>query len=130
VHASVAVVLLGAGVSVGLTRELKPDSIELSVRPFADLGDQPRIAAFSMRETPRVILGLAGVDRSQRQAFIEAHLREAYLDPAGDRSAWVALIAVLAEEGLEVDVAGLRALPFAVELDPQLTAALQADQGR
>jgi hypothetical protein len=77
-----------------------------------------------MKETARVILGLAGIKRGEREAFIEAHLHEAYLDPSGDRSAWLALIAVLGEEGVTVDVADLRALPFAVELDPQLTAAL------
>jgi hypothetical protein len=118
--------LLATGVSVGLVA-LGADSVELSVRPFADLSDRPRIVAFSMKETARLILGLSGIERRQREAFIEAHLREAYLGPAGDRSAWLALIAVLADEGLEVRAADLQALPFTVELDPRLSAALQAD---
>jgi hypothetical protein len=73
-------------------------SVELSVRPFADSDDRPRIVAYAGQEPSQVILGPADVDLGERNTFIEAHLREAYLDPvAGDPAARVALIATLGD---------------------------------
>lgn len=99
--------------------DLTAESVELSVRPFADLDDRPRIVAYSRAEPARVILGLAGIEQDERKAFIEAHLREAYLDPAaGDPAAWRALIAALGDAGLNYRVEQIRTLPFSVEIAP------------
>lgn len=98
--------------------DLSAESVELSVRPFADLDDRPRIVAYSRAEPARVILGLADVEQGERRTFIEAHLREAYLDPVGDPAAWRALIAALGDEGINFRVAQLKVLPFSVEFGP------------
>lgn len=100
-------------------------SIELVLRPFADLKGGPRIVAHLNDEPPRLLLGLADVDPARRLTFVRSHLYETYIDPvSGDPMAWQALIAALGDEGLNCGVAALRALPFVVEFGPRLTAAL------
>jgi hypothetical protein len=112
------------GVRAELVEEPGDDSIELVLQVFADLDGGRRVVAHA-DEPPRLILGLRNVGREQRLAFIGLHLREAYLDPvAGDPMAWQALIATLGDDGLNYGVADLRELPFTVELDRWLTAAL------
>jgi hypothetical protein len=101
------------------------DSIDVNLQVFADLSGGRRVVADHDGEPPRLMLGLKNVARAQRLQFVRSHLREAYLDPvAGDPVAWRALIAALGDEGLSCGVATLRALPFAVELGPCITAAL------
>jgi hypothetical protein len=99
--------------------------IELILRPFADLEDGSRVVAHLNDEPPRLLLGLAKVDPERWLTFVRSHLHEAYMDPvSGDPMAWQALIAALGDEGLNCGVSALRALPFAVEFGPRLTAAL------
>jgi hypothetical protein len=120
-------VLLGVGVVAELLDRSTDSrlSIELILRPFADLEDGSRIVAHLNDEPPRLLLGLANVDRERWLTFVRSHLYEAYMDPvSGDPMAWQALIASLGDEGLDCVVATLRALPFAVEFGPRLTAAL------
>jgi hypothetical protein len=121
-------VLLGAGVVAELLDRSTDgrQSIELILRPFADLEDGSRIVAhLNDDEPPRLLLGLANVDRERWLTFVRSQLYEAYMDPvSGDPMAWQALIAALGDEGLNCGVATLRALPFAVEFGPRLIAAL------
>lgn len=108
--------LVAVGAFVDMVGGGSDDWPELSVRPFADFDDRPRIVAFSMREPTRVMLGLSGVKADERQAFIEMHLRELYLDPlAGDPLVWTPLLATLADLGIDCRVEQLRALPFEVD---------------
>lgn len=112
------VAVVSAGVVVELANDAEDDcdSVELSVETFADLDNGTRVLAYPETEPPLLILGLRGIDVDSRLAFIEGALREAFLDSrAGDPQGWQALIAALGDEGLNYDVARLRALPFAIE---------------
>jgi hypothetical protein len=113
------------GVVAELVDRLSDSSIEIVLRPFADLEGGSRVVAHLNDEPARLLLGLADVDPEMRLPFVKSHLYETYIDPrSGDPMAWQALIAALGDQGLSYGVAGLRAVPFAVAFGPRLTAAL------
>ena len=105
--------------------------VNLDVTPFVELDDQRRIDA----EAFGLSIGLrdrGDLEAEVRESIFEDELREV----AGFDAAVAEMVpeldeiaAALAEQGVDTDAGGLRALPFVVELDAAVEARFGEPRG-
>jgi hypothetical protein len=108
--------------------EPDPRGLELSLVQFADVAGGRRITT---EGSSRVTLSLAaGVTRQDVHDEIRAFVFEEDIEEGEDESPWTPLLDALAAAGIEVDPDVIGGLPFVIELDDELSAALRSHRRR
>jgi|tagenome__1003787_1003787.scaffolds.fasta_scaffold20963481_5 hypothetical protein len=110
-----------------LARELRHEpSVTLNVVQFVDLSDGRRVtteACGDMALTVPRQYTVAELHGDLREFIFEDELREVD-DELADEPRWEDMTAVLRDRGVPADEAALVALPFVIELDDDVAAAL------
>jgi hypothetical protein len=107
-----------------VTRWWEPDprGLQLALVQFAELAGDRRI---STEGWSRLTLSLAaGVSRQDVHDEIRAFVFDDEVEEDDDESPWAPLVEALAAAGIAVDPDVLSSLPFVIELDDEVTAAL------
>jgi len=112
-----------------LAREVVGDApaLVLSVVQFVDLADGQRVTSEALGDMSLSIPGSQTLDELRaelREMIFEDELREVDEELA-DEPRWEGMSSVLRERGTVADDAALLALPFVVELDEDVVAALR-----
>jgi hypothetical protein len=111
-----------------LAREVVPDEpgLVLSVVHFVDLDDGRRVTTEALGQMSLSVPRDCTLDELRedlREFIFEDELREVD-EPLADEPRWEDMSSALREGGIVADDAALLALPFVVELDDDVTAAL------
>jgi hypothetical protein len=102
--------------------EPDPRGLQLALVQFADLADHRRITT---EGSSRLTLSLAaGVTRRDVHDEIRAFVFADEVEEDDPESPWAPLVEALAAAGIAVDPDVLSSLPFVIELDDEVTAAL------
>jgi hypothetical protein len=108
--------------------EPDPRGLQLALVQFADLADRRRITTGG---SSRLTLSLAaGVTCRDVHDEIRAFVFEEELEEGDDESPWTPRLDALAAAGIAVDPDVIGGLPFVIELDDELSAALRSHHRR